>query len=111
MFGDLWDRFKLAITPESHAESVVNEVYSPEHRGMAGLPGYTPLVTEYDPEQADTPAIIVETKRAIAAPLKAAAAAVSGTLTKYAIIGGIFLVLLVVIYGFAQGFAQGFGRR
>jgi len=107
MFGDLWNRFKLAITPESHAESLVNEMFAPEHRGMAGLPGYTPLVTEYDPEQANIPASIVDAKRAIIEPIKTAASAVTGTLTKYAIIGGIFLVLLVVIYGFAQGF----GRR
>jgi len=110
----LWDRFKIAITPKSHAEALVDEMYSTEHRGMAGLPGF-PAVQEYEPESAAAPQIFVDTQRAVVAPFKQAAAAisdasgaVSGTLKKYAIIGFIGIALLVVLYAGTSAFI---GRR
>lgn len=101
MFGDLWDRFKLAITPESHAESVVNEIYSPENRGMVGLPGFSPEPF-FDPESGGTPDIVVSTTRAITEPFKRVGTAISGTVNKFLIIGGVFLLLLVIANAFIR---------
>lgn len=101
MFGDLWDRFKLAITPESHAESVVNEIYSPENRGMVGLPGFSPEPF-FDPESGGTPDVIVSTTRAITEPFKKASAAIGGTIQKWLIFAAVFIVLLVVSYAFVR---------
>lgn len=106
----LWDRFKIAITPKSHAETLVDEMYSPESRGMGGLPGFTPT-QEFEPESASTPQIFVDTKRAVVAPFKQAASAISsaggalsGTLKKYAIIVFIGAALLIVLYAGTAAF-------
>lgn len=108
----LWDRFLEKITPQSHAETLVNEMYSPENRGMAGLPGFNP-VQEYEPESASTPQILVDTKRAVVAPFKQAASALSsvgesigGTFKKYAIFGFVGVAVLIAIYAAVGGLVR-----
>lgn len=108
----LWDRFKIAITPKSHAEAIVDSMYSPENRGMVGLPGFTD-VPEYESESASTPAFIVETKQAavravesVITPFKQAATTLASSIKKYLIIAFIGLALLVAIYAFAGGWAR-----
>lgn len=53
-----WEELKMIITPESHAESVVNEIYSPENRGMLGLPGF-PEIPPYERTRARVPQPVV----------------------------------------------------
>ena len=108
----LWDRFKIAITPVSHAEALVNEMYSPEHRGMAGLPGFEPI-QEYEPERAETPQLLVDTQRAVVEPFKRVGAALSatgtaitGTIKKYAIIAFVGVALLVILYAGTSTFLR-----
>lgn len=97
------DRIKLAITdavvPESHAESVVNQIYSTDNRGMT----VSEFDLDYIPENAGTPQALVTVKKT----LTEAANSLSGAFTKYVLIG----IVTVIVIAFVYGFARGFGRK
>jgi hypothetical protein len=103
MFGELWDSFKRAIVPKSHAEAVVDEIYGEENQGMLGTPGYKSQ-PYYDPDLAKVPAKIVTTIEVIGGATERAGDAIFGNLRNLAIWLFAALIVLAAVYGF-------FGRR
>lgn len=99
----LWDRFKIAITPVSHAEQTVNDIYGPDGRGMIPVP------KNYEPELASQPAVYVDVKQDIAEVytsakegLAQATAGIQSSLVKFGIVAFIAIAALIAIYAFIR---------
>lgn len=96
------DRIKLVLTdtiiPESHAESIVNQIYDADNRGMS----VSEFDLGYDPEQSATPQVLVTVKKTVTKVVDD----LSGAFTKYALIGIVAVIVIVFVYGFAQGFGR-----
>lgn len=89
-----WERIKEAVTPVSHAEALVNEIYSPENRGLAVVSGEA----RFEPESASTPQVFVGARQAVSSAITSTAAAIKSQFTKAATFGVIALVLLFIIW-------------
>lgn len=99
----LWDRFKIAITPKSHAEELVDQIYGPEGRGLIPVP------ETYDPVSAAQPAAYVELKQDVAGivdkatlAVKNVAAGAQSSLIKLAIIAFVAIAALIAINAFMR---------
>ena len=103
MFGEAWDSFKRFITPESHAESIVNEIYSVENKCMLGTSGFPPAPV-YNPRLATVPAKAVNVIEIIGGATENLIDKSSAAIKKYLIIGFIGLAVLAAVYGW-------FGRK
>jgi len=112
MFNELWEKFKMAIVPESHAEAVVNEIYGVENLGMSGTSGYE-NVPIFHSSLSLVPAGIVSASE----PLRSGISAVTDTVAKTASAFGsaftgattkIFFYVLaaIVVVAIAYGFAS-----
>lgn len=92
-----WDRLGIFITPESHGESIVNEIYgSSPARTLLQDPAY-------DRNDLSSPNVYVRGKET----LKSAAEAITGFTTK----GIIFLAIIVVILVLGHAAITAFIRR
>lgn len=91
-----WDKIKESVVPESYGESIVREVY-----------GSTPSRTlqrdpVYDPNDFSSPNVYRQGKAA----LSDAASAFSAFGTKALIIGGVFILLVVIAYAGTTAFVR-----
>lgn len=110
MFGEAWEKFKMLITPESHAESIVNEIYSIENKGLLGTSGYPPEPKLY-PAVARLPSTVaapyIGTAKAVSAVsnnIKSFVGDVKSGTQKTMIYLFVALLALAAVYGF-------FGRK
>lgn len=99
----LWDRFKIAITPKSHAEELVDQIYGPEGRGLIPVP------QTYEPELGAQPAVYVELKQDVAGIVDKTTKALSSgimdvksSFVKLGIIAFIGIAALVAINAFLR---------
>lgn len=89
----LWDRFLIAVTPESTAEAAANDmmrtpaaqIYKPEEHG-------------YDPHDFSSPNVYVQAKGVVTEGVK--------MLPRAAIILGVFLLVAVFIYAAAPAIVR-----
>lgn len=90
-----FDSFLGFITPESHAESIVNQIYSTPGNTLKRDP-------VYNREDFSSPNVYVATKGAISSAAGAVSSAVSGTVTalsgfaKWGLVGVVLILLAVV---------------
>jgi hypothetical protein len=98
-----WDRIKIAITPKSHAEAMVDAIYGPDGRGLIPVP------QTYDAELASEPADYVEFKQVVTGRIDKAVEAITGTVSgaqsffiKIAVIAFIGVMALVAINAFIR---------
>jgi hypothetical protein len=84
---NLWDRILLTITPESYAESIVNEIYSSPQRSLKPDP-------YYNPADLTKPAVYVTTKETV----KDFAGALSGFATGGLLTFAAFALIAIAIY-------------
>ena len=98
-----WDKIKLAITPKSHAEELVDQIYGPEGRGLIPVP------QTYDPASAQQPAVYVEAKQEIAGvvdkttkALSAGVDSVKASLFKGGILLFVAAAALIAVYAFIK---------
>jgi hypothetical protein len=82
-----WERLKLAVTPESYAESIVNEIYSDPARTLLPDPNY-------DPRDFTSPAVYVQAKGAVSDALQS----VSGFGTKALLYVAAFVLIAIAVY-------------
>jgi len=82
---NLWDRMLFAITPESHAETIVNEIYSSPARSLKPDP-------YYNPADLSKPQVYVTTKDTVKD--------FAGALTGFAS-GGLLMVAAFLLIGIA----------
>lgn len=101
-FRGAYESAKDLITPKSHAEALVDEIYGGPSRGLP-LPEE---LTQYFPEDAEKPQVFVETKQTIKKVASAAVDNLTSATKKYLVIGGIILLVLVFVYGLAGGLAR-----
>ena len=97
----LWDRFLIAVTPKSHAEELVDQIYGPDGKGLIPVP------QTWEPENYDVPAPLINAKQAVTGIVDRAVERVSSTvggvqnsLIKIGVIGFIAAAALVAIYAF-----------
>lgn len=101
-FTKTYEAAREMITPKSHAEATVDQIYGPENRGLP-MPEE---LTQYFPEDSETPQAIVQAKQAVKKTVAQVTDAVTSTTKKYLIIGGIVLAVFVFVYAFAGGLAR-----
>lgn len=93
-----WDRFKIAITPESRGEAYINAVYGPENNGrvnpdidaLYGVVNGVPVDDDFS-----SPNVYVQAKGAV----KDAVSSVSLALGKYIFLGVVVILIFLVAYG------------
>jgi len=98
----LLDKLKILITPKSHAEAMVDEIYG-DGRGLIPVP------QTYDPELSEQPAEYVEMKQEITGRIDKAVTAVKGVVSgaqssimKIFIVGFIAVAALVAVNAFIR---------
>lgn len=98
---DLWNKFELAVTPESEGERLVNQIYGRDANGAPITPPNAPLPA-YDPQELSTPAVIVAVKNSVTK----AGNAIKDNLIKYGVILLGVLFAAVVVYAFAGSYGR-----
>lgn len=101
-FRGAYESAKDLITPKSHAEALVDEIYGGPSRGLP-MPEE---LTQYFPEDAEKPQVFVETTQAVKKAAAAAVDSLTSATKKYLIIGAVVLLVLVFVYGLAGGLAR-----
>jgi hypothetical protein len=99
----LWDKFLDAVTPESAAESVVNQIYAPGGTAQRGLAD--PAL----PATADLslPAVYVRAKDAVSSGVENITNQIQSAFIKYAIL----LIAIVAVAFFLKGFLPRYGSK
>jgi hypothetical protein len=100
-FRGAYESAKDLFTPKSHAEAMVDEIYSAENRGL-----FPEIEAGYNPDLAQEPQVFVEAKETVKKTVQAATDSITTATKKYLLIGGIILLVLVFVYGFAGGLAR-----
>jgi hypothetical protein len=91
-----WDKIKIAVTPISYGESVVNQIYGPDGpRGIGPDPSYT--VTDFS-----MPQNVIAAKNAASRILGSVGASLQGGFVKLALIVGAFLLVAIFVNAFAR---------
>lgn len=90
-----WDRLKLSITPESHAESVVNAIYSTPANTLKTDP-------YYDQQDLGSPNVFVAAKGAVSDVFSAA----SGFGKNILIIAVVGIVLAIAVHAGVTAFVR-----
>jgi hypothetical protein len=104
--SDLWARASLAITPESHGESLVNQLYGTDELGRPLIPaGRNPFEGVATSDLA-IPATLVSVRDSVKNTVSGITDSVNSVLIKYGIIAvGVFLAAIFV-YAFGTGTAR-----
>lgn len=103
----LWDKISRTVAPESHAESIVNQIYGQEDR----MPDVPAIMETYEPGYSDFPQVIA---RPIVSGTRYVQTTISGmgeSLTKYAIIAAAVILAGLFLYGFLPALGRKFGAR
>lgn len=104
--SELWDKLSRAIMPESHAESVVNQIYGQNTRAN----DVPEILARYNPDLGDWPAPVVRTTQRIQTTIAETKAAIGDTMMKYTIVAVALILAGLLLYGFLPAFGRKLAR-
>lgn len=109
MFNELWEDFKRAIVPKSHAEAMVDELYGPEARAVNDTFNASPYYTDWSmyPQFVVKPAatvieVVGGVKESVANASKKFGNLASDTAQSLAIWLMAFAIVFAIVYALAR---------